>query len=135
MTWDHEGIDCHVPQLLTTLLGVRVRAIAAGWDTPCAVTNAGALFTWGRNPFGNLGHGDVLDRDPPTLVQALQGIRAVGVSICETHTLALAADGSVYSFGEGLGLGISRAGEGWGEAFGWMPTPRRIPNLSCMVPP
>jgi alpha-tubulin suppressor-like RCC1 family protein len=52
----------HVPQLITALLGERVRAIAAGPDTSCAVTNAGALYTWGENHWGNLGHGDVRHR-------------------------------------------------------------------------
>lgn len=121
--------------MITALLAERVRAITSGHDMSCAVvTDAGALYTWGRNGNGNLGHGDVLDRDRPTLVTALQGFRVVRVSISLTHTLALAAGGSVYSFGKGLGLGISREGEGWGEGFVRMPTPRRIPNLSCMVP-
>jgi alpha-tubulin suppressor-like RCC1 family protein len=59
----------------------------------------------------------------------------VSVSIYFQHTLALAADGSVYSFGEGSGLGIGREGEGGGEEdVGPTLTPRRIPNLNCMVP-
>jgi alpha-tubulin suppressor-like RCC1 family protein len=51
----------------------------------------------------------------------------------EKHTLALAADGSVYSFGEGPGLGISH--ENAGEVtVGRTLTPQRIPNLTCRVP-
>jgi alpha-tubulin suppressor-like RCC1 family protein len=55
------------------------------------------------------------------------------VSIHAKHTLALAADGSVYSFGEGLGLRLSREGEGE-ETVGQMHTPQKIPNLTCMLP-
>jgi E3 ubiquitin-protein ligase HERC4 len=52
-------LDHSIPLVVTALVGERVRAIAAGPSMSCAVTDAGALFTWGRNRFGNLGHGDV----------------------------------------------------------------------------
>jgi alpha-tubulin suppressor-like RCC1 family protein len=123
-----------VPKLITALLGERVRAIAAGWEMSCAVTDTGVLYTWGRNRSGILGHGDARDRKRPKLVLALHGIRVVGVSVDTKHTLALAADGSVYSFGEGPGLGIGREVEGGGEAGEATRIPRRIPNLVCMVP-
>lgn len=96
----------HTPRLIPALLGERVRGIAAGSNTSCAVTDAGELFTWGQNAFGSLGHGNELRRVRPTLVTALVGIRVVGVSIDTKHALALAADGSVYCSAEGPGLGI-----------------------------
>jgi alpha-tubulin suppressor-like RCC1 family protein len=117
------------PQLVTALVGVR--AIAAGPCMSCAVTVAGALYTLGDNEHGNLGHGDVRSRNRPTLVQGLQGICIVAVSIDLWHTLVLAADGSVYSFRKGLGLGIS--GEG-GEVLSSAHTPQEFPGLVCMVP-
>lgn len=97
------------------------------------MTDAGALYSWGRNRSGNLGHGDARDRKRPKVVTALQGIHVVQVSVNDKHTLALAADGSVYSFGAGPGLGIGREveGEETGEATR---TPQRIPDLVCMVP-
>jgi alpha-tubulin suppressor-like RCC1 family protein len=116
------------PELITALLGERVRAIVAGPFISCAITDAGALFTWGSNIHGNLGHGDVRIRDRPTVVSALQGIRVVGVSIYTKHALALVADGSVYSFGIGPALGFRQKGE---QAT---PSPKRIPHLACMVP-
>jgi alpha-tubulin suppressor-like RCC1 family protein len=121
------------PELITALLDERVRAIAAGSCISCAVTEAGALYTWGDNTHGNLGHGNVHPRNRPTLVQGLDGIRVVGVSVDAKHTLALAADGSVYVFGKGPGLGIIRGGEGAGGAEPML-TPERIPKLTCMVP-
>jgi alpha-tubulin suppressor-like RCC1 family protein len=120
-----------IPRSITALLGQDVRAIATGWCVSYAVTAAGALYTWGENASGSLGHGDNRDWDRPMLVQALQGIRVVGVSIHDVHTLALAADGSVYAFGKGPGLGIRRGSEG--EAVDGT-TPQRIPELVCMVP-
>jgi alpha-tubulin suppressor-like RCC1 family protein len=113
-----------------------VRAIAAGAHKSCAVTDAGELYTSGRNDSGNLGHGDVEHWTWPRCVGgALRGIRVVGVSIHEKHTLALVADGSVHAFGEGPGLGISQEGEGGREeVVGPTHTPRGIPNLGCTVP-
>jgi alpha-tubulin suppressor-like RCC1 family protein len=127
-----DDFDYSIPYLITALLGERVRAIAASSRMSCALIDAGALYTWGCNEYGNLGHGDTRNRNRPELVQGLHGIRVVGVLAAYKHTLALAADGSVYSFGEGPRLGLGQlAGHGHElrEA-----TPRRIPELVCMVP-
>jgi alpha-tubulin suppressor-like RCC1 family protein len=131
-----KGDDDHsIPCLITALLGERVRTIAAGSGSSCAVTDTGALYTWGDNVNGNLGHGDVRHRNRPTLVQGLQGVRVVGVSIFATHTLVVAADGSVYAFGGGLGLGISRSrGGDFREVDEATYSPHIIPNLVCKVP-
>jgi hypothetical protein len=57
------------------------------------------------------------------------------VSIDAKHTLALATDGSVNSFGAGAGLGISRARGGSDEDVDEAARhPWRIPNLVCKVP-
>jgi alpha-tubulin suppressor-like RCC1 family protein len=130
---DLDDVCYWVPQLITALLGRSVRAIAASHSMACAVTDAGALYTVGRNHCGNLGHGDLRHRNRPTLVQGLHGIRVVGVSFCDSHTLALAADGSVYAFGAGPGLGVSQRGEGEeGNKEGR--SPQKIPDLICLVP-
>ena len=40
------------------LESARVNTIACGWDHCMAVTDDGALFTWGSGRSGQLGHGD-----------------------------------------------------------------------------
>jgi alpha-tubulin suppressor-like RCC1 family protein len=127
------GSNGHIPRLITALLGKRVRAVAAGSGTSIAVTNTGALYTWGHNREGRLGHGDLQHLYEPTLVQGLHGIRVVAASGRFDHTLVLAADGSVYGFGKGLGLDISQAGE-IADGNEAAHSPRRIPGLVCMVP-
>jgi E3 ubiquitin-protein ligase HERC2 len=126
--------DFCIPQLSTALLGERVRAIAVGPDMSCAVTDAGALYTWGDDDSGCLGHGVDHGEGRPKLVTALQGIRVVGASMHVQHTLALAADGSVYALGKGSGLGIGRQGESGGAGATTPCAPRRILNLKCKVP-
>jgi alpha-tubulin suppressor-like RCC1 family protein len=117
--------DICIPRLITALLGERVRAIAAGPEVSCAVTDAGALYTWGEYDWCCLGHGADHGESRPKLVTALHGIHVVGVSMHMQLTSALATDGSVYSFGRGPGLNIGREGEG--EDEGTIFAPRRIP--------
>jgi alpha-tubulin suppressor-like RCC1 family protein len=133
---DNDEDDYGIPRLITALLDERVRGIAAGPLVSCAVTDAGALYTWGKHYFGSLGHGEERDRDWPTLVEALDGILVVGVSAHIVQTMALADDGSVYAFGRGPGLGISPGDEGDAVDDGSdTSSPPKIPNLVCMVPP
>jgi alpha-tubulin suppressor-like RCC1 family protein len=61
---DEDNEIFNVPQLMTALLGERVRAIAAGPEVSCAATDAGGLYTWGQNR-DNLGHGDARHRYHP----------------------------------------------------------------------
>jgi alpha-tubulin suppressor-like RCC1 family protein len=130
-----EHVDCSIPQLITALLGERVRAVGMGPYTSLAVIDTGALYTWGENRFGNLGHGDEYNRNRPTLVQGLHGIPMVAVSASFHHTLAVIADGSVYVFGEGPGLGISIDQGGEGEKGNEATlSPLKILSLVCMVP-
>ena len=73
------------------------------------VTEDGRTFTFGRNENGQLGLGDCQNRDAPTLVKGLDGVRIVHVACGKTHTLFLSSGGEVWSvgsnkFGE-LGLG------------------------------
>lgn len=37
----------------------------------------GRVYTWGRNEKGQLGHGDLVQRNTPTIVQAFAGKHAV----------------------------------------------------------
>jgi alpha-tubulin suppressor-like RCC1 family protein len=50
---------------------VGVRRIAAGKDHSLAITNDGAVFTWGRGDAGQLGHGCFMDVSDPKQVMAL----------------------------------------------------------------
>ena len=64
-----------------------------------------------RGDFGRLGHGDCSDVFIPQPISAISGIEIVEVACGDTHTVAISAEGRLYSFGRNqngqLGLGTS----------------------------
>jgi alpha-tubulin suppressor-like RCC1 family protein len=111
------------PGLVSALSHVRVVEVSAGGLHSIAVTGKGALYTWGAGRDGKLGHGDIASRPLPVCVAALRGVRISRVSAGDSHSLAVAADGSLYSFG----LGESgRLGHGDEKS---VHVPRRVQGL------
>jgi alpha-tubulin suppressor-like RCC1 family protein len=86
-----------LPRRIEALRGVRVRSIAAGDVTSCAITDLGHLYSWGYGGHGSLGHMTFWDEPLPTRVEALydDDIFVVGVSAGHEHTLVADADGAV----------------------------------------
>jgi len=98
---DHE--DQWQPTMIEAFAGQRVVAVSAGDSHSLAITADGALRSWGWGGFGQLGHGDNQQQDQllPKKVEALTGQRVVAVSAGAFHSLALTADGAVWSWGWG----------------------------------
>ncbi len=97
----HES-DQHlaVPKLVAGVTDIR--RVACGETHSAAVTATGQVYTWGRGAFGRLGHGDREDQPRPRIVEALREKRIIQIACGhgDGHTLALAGDGAVYSFGD-----------------------------------
>ncbi|XP_078045783.1 E3 ubiquitin-protein ligase HERC2 [Augochlora pura] len=91
------------PRLIESFKSKRIRDIACGSGHSAAVTSRGELYTWGLGEYGRLGHGDTATQLKPRLVQALIGQRVIQVACGsrDAQTMALTADGSVYSWGDG----------------------------------
>ncbi len=102
-----------------------VIAIAAGEGHTVALKSDGTVWTFGKNSSGQLGRiTDPKSTDPvPAQVAGLSGIRAVAAG--SSHTLALAADGSVFSFGLSLSGQLGRKTPTQSD---YVPTP--IPGMS-----
>ncbi|KAF6170563.1 hypothetical protein GIB67_031971 [Kingdonia uniflora] len=49
----------------------KVFQISCGWRHTLAVTERHNIFSWGRGTNGQLGHGDSIDRNIPTIIEAL----------------------------------------------------------------
>jgi alpha-tubulin suppressor-like RCC1 family protein len=95
-------------------------ASAGGWST-AAVAGDGTLWVWGDNERGQLGLGAV-DEDPhPVPSQVTTDTAWTAVSASEDHTLALKADGTLWTWG---GDGEGQLGRG--EATTTAGAPARI---------
>lgn len=89
----------------------------AGEAHSLAVTESGAVYSWGHGGFGRLGHGDTeacetgVPQFLPKRVEALQE-RVSSVAASWRHSLAVTASGALYSWGCGnygqLGHGDER---------------------------
>ena len=73
------------PRPVQSLLKHRVVKIALGDVHAAAVTDQGALFTWGENAYGRLGLGDTKRRYGPEPVRSLAVQRVTDVSLGTKH--------------------------------------------------
>lgn len=79
-----------------------IKAIGVGSFHSMAVASDGTVYTWGRNNKGQLGNNTVTDSLLPTQVINADGsllTNITNVSGGESHSIALSADGKVYSWG------------------------------------
>jgi alpha-tubulin suppressor-like RCC1 family protein len=95
--------------------GVKVKAIAAGWDHSLALASDGRIYGWGANFAGELGkNNDGARVGRPTLIPLPSGVRARAIATGWAHSLALGADGHLYAWGFNthgqLGIGTAPVG-------------------------
>ena len=89
--------------------GQEVVAVSAGADHTLAITADGTAWScgsgqqdWDAGPEDGcncLGHGDYTTHQKPKKIETLAGRRIVAVSAGQDHSLALAADGALWSWG------------------------------------
>ncbi|XP_068736455.1 probable E3 ubiquitin-protein ligase HERC4 isoform X1 [Montipora capricornis] len=97
----HSNSVHYVPEHVSSLVGVPFSQISAGGYHSFALTLSGALFSWGRNNFGQLGVNDDKDRIMPVLIKSLRSQRVRHVTAGEYHSAVLTEDGGVFTFGWG----------------------------------
>jgi hypothetical protein len=113
------GLPPHLPRPIAAL-GTGTVDLEAGYGHALALDSAGTLFAWGRNDRGQLGLGDVVDRDTPEPVtSSILMIRAAGL-----RSLALTRDGRVLAWGD------NRSGQLGGAPGESVLTPEEVPALS-----
>ncbi|NWU12321.1 HERC5 ligase, partial [Cephalopterus ornatus] len=88
-------------QLVERLKGIPLAQIAAGGAHSTTVSLSGAVYSWGKNDFGQLGLGDTEDRGCPSYVGALEHWKTVFISCGADHTAVLSKEGLVCTFGAG----------------------------------
>ncbi|XP_074290466.1 ultraviolet-B receptor UVR8-like [Silene latifolia] len=93
------------PLLVEALKGIPCKQVATGLNFTIFLTREGQVYTCGTNSQGQLGHGDTADRPIPTIVEELEGVGPiVQISAGPSYALAVAQDGTIYSFGSGTNL-------------------------------
>ncbi|XP_071733204.1 uncharacterized protein [Rutidosis leptorrhynchoides] len=89
------------PTRLRPLIGVDIRFVASGCAScHCVALDVdGRCYTWGKNDKGQLGHGDRVQRDRPTVVSALASYKIVKAGSGKGHTVVVTEDGLSLAFG------------------------------------
>ncbi|ETV73655.1 hypothetical protein H257_11758 [Aphanomyces astaci] len=83
--------------------GAKIASIATGEDHTVALTDAGVVFTWGGNQFGQLGLGHFQRSLAPQQVTRAVGVlrlrRVTSVASGSFHSIALLETGSILAWG------------------------------------
>jgi len=103
-----DGMNRDIPTELSSL-EESISGVSAGLHNSAAVTDGGALYTWGRGQRLVLGHGDRSEIPYPRQVDALSDVHVVQVSLNEFAAAALDKDGAVYTWGS---RALGREGKG-----------------------
>ncbi|GBP72265.1 E3 ubiquitin-protein ligase HERC2 [Eumeta japonica] len=106
------------PRTLTALSGVRVTRVYTGEHFHAVLTDGGQVYTWGKGDGYRLGHDNLESIKIPKLVEALQGVTVVDLSLGPSHGIAISSDGGVYVWGTHERAQISQA------------TPHHLPVLN-----
>ena len=64
-----------------------------------ATTLSGFVFSWGLNVYGQLGLGDLVDRNEPCHVKALSEFRITNLAAGHLHSGAVTDTGKVFMWG------------------------------------
>ena len=90
--------DILVPTLIS-VPGVSFSAVSAGSSHTLALATNGSIYAWGRNTSGGVGNNSVLQVRTPTLI-SVAGVSFSTVAAGGAHSMALATDGSIYTWGK-----------------------------------
>ncbi|MES2630809.1 MAG: hypothetical protein V4611_02540 [Patescibacteria group bacterium] len=93
-----------IPKVGTLLQGKTVTAVGVGDRHTLAVTSDGVVYSWGDNEYGQLGIGyrSMLEAEPKAVAVAgtpMAGKTIVAVDAGNYQSVALASDGTIYSWG------------------------------------
>ncbi|GAB2280564.1 hypothetical protein Dimus_015191 [Dionaea muscipula] len=104
--------------------------VLAGPGHSIAVTSSGAVYSFGSNNAGQLGHGtteegSTMNEHRPRLIRSLEGIRIIQATVGTGRTMLISDTGKVYAFGKGL-FGETESG---GQGSKVVHTPQLVESL------
>ncbi len=78
-------------------------SVSLGTHHSSALTSSGRVFTWGRNDYGQLGDGTIMQRTVPTEITSRFNLAAgetiVSISLEYAHSSALTSSGRMFTWG------------------------------------
>ncbi|CDF41037.1 unnamed protein product [Chondrus crispus] len=103
------------PRLIEGLEGLMVVGISSGDRHSAAVTNMGAVYTWGCGSDGQCGHCVFRDVVRPKLVEHLVGKSVVDVKCGHNFTMVMTSGNEVYAWGNNTYGQLGNNGNGKSE--------------------
>jgi alpha-tubulin suppressor-like RCC1 family protein len=89
--------------LVALVCGMALAAFGASHRIALAATGVapvpGGVYSWGRNDGGQLGNGTAANQSAPVAASLPRGVTVSAIAGGRAHTLALAANGTVYAWG------------------------------------
>jgi len=108
------------------LAGLQIdpQTISGGYEFTCGLTTAGKAYCWGRDNAGQLGTGELENKDKPVAVADPPdgATKYTAIATGSFHTCALTTTGKVYCWGNGE-YGQLGNGESGLEAYDSVPVP------------
>ena len=83
--------------------------VACGASHTLCIDSNGDVYSFGNGAYGNLGHGNTMNRVRPTIIDALRGAGIQNIACGAKHSMVLDVRGQVSVFGYG---GNGRLGNG-----------------------
>lgn len=92
----------HLPTVVNTLYDHRITAVSLGLWHSLALSEDGAIFSWGNATYGQLGHGTTEQALYPKQIMALSSCKVVQISAGSTHSACITSKGEVFVWGNGI---------------------------------
>jgi hypothetical protein len=95
-----KSVDIVRPRRVEALTEICVESTCAGKNHCLATSSTGQVYSWGHGRGGKLGHGTEDGIYPePTVIRALLSQRIIRVALSDHHSMALTAEGILFSWG------------------------------------
>ena len=98
------GLGCttseSIPQLVRSFCNMRVSIVGCSYYHSVVVCDNDEVYTFGRNDFGQLGHGDTTDKKLPQRVDSILGCTVCAVACGQYHTMFATTKGKAFSCGK-----------------------------------